>query len=178
MKRFLFLIGFLFSAIATASNWQLVGFTSGYDATFFDKDSVLRPTAGRVQVWVASVFYKDVPLAFPPYACDLILSLLEIDTKARRSRDLQTIGYKGAITIKSFNNVSEWRYVVPGSHGEEIFDQVLGKRQSIFGTTQGSFDELVKFGRQKAKVAMMYDAIIQNNLEQQDEAKRNKSKNY
>ena len=152
MKRFLFFVGCLFSTLTMASNWQLAYFFDGGDSMFFDKDSIVRTSANRIQVWTAIVFFKDAPLSVRPYGFNLVLTLKEMDPKNRREKDLQRIFYKDSTVIisKRPKGADSWDYLAPGTFGEELLDQVQGKSTSIYGSTRSSFGELVKFGRQEA----------------------------
>lgn len=147
MKRFLFLVGCFFSTIAAASNWQPAAITDNLDVLFFDKDSIVHPSSDRIQVRAAYVLSKDVPIKNPPYAVNLLMSLQELDTKKRVIRDLQRDLYKDGVLIKSFKNPSPWEPVIPGTSGNEFFEQVVGRRVSFLKSVQGGPDELVPFGR-------------------------------
>lgn len=151
MKRFLFLIGCLFSAIASASTWQLANFTDNWDPIFFDRDSVVRVMDDTIRVQTAIVLHKDFPLKRKPYSFNLLITLREIDIKNRAIRELRHVFYKDGEIVKTYEKPTAWVHIEERTAGEDFFEQVLGNRLSIFRSTQCSLSELVSFGREIAR---------------------------
>lgn len=145
MKRFLFLIGCLFSTIATASSWHFIGVGGDYSAIYYDRDSV-EQTGNKVRAWVATI---------PPYKAqasyNLLMVLWEIDKTNLALRQLQLDAYLGREHVNSITIPSEWRYITPGTVATMMFEYVTTRRKSEYPPITGSFDELIVDGQIHAK---------------------------
>lgn len=149
MKRFLFLIGCFFSTIATASNWQLAYVTDDGSTLFYDLESLTYPSDNKVQVWLALVLSSDEVDSNSSRKFNVI-----VDTKKRMFQDLQHTIYEGAELVRELRASPKWKHIVPSTNAATLYKLVTTKYVSDPKGIDGSFADLVTFGRKVAQVLL------------------------
>lgn len=166
MRKLLALIAYAISTFAIAGNWQLGFFADDCSAIFYDLDGVTRPKEGIIHAWEAMVLSRDGETSSGE-SFDLLLLLLEIDVKNRRSRDLQMNLYKGDTHRLTQPMNDNWRYAVPNTNAYETFVRIENNRKSSLGQVQGTFADLVKYGKSQVENCRLNKNRVKENNKKQ-----------